>query len=56
MSDLLCAQTPQARQMLKKLLAGKIELEPVGSGRQRGYKFRAVLTIEQLSADKRASS
>jgi hypothetical protein len=25
-----------------------IELEPVGSGRQRGYKFRGALTIERL--------
>ncbi|PYN26857.1 MAG: hypothetical protein DMD76_09165, partial [Candidatus Rokuibacteriota bacterium] len=41
-------QTVQARQMLRKLLAGKIELEPVGSGRERGYKFRGALTIEKL--------
>jgi hypothetical protein len=34
--------------MLRKLLAGKIELERVGSGRERGYKFRGVLTIEKL--------
>src|SRR5262249_6490933 len=36
-SALLCTHTPQARQILRKLLTGKIELEPVGRGRQRGY-------------------
>ena len=42
-------QTPQARQMLRKLLAGgKIALEPVGSGRERGYKFRGALAIDRL--------
>jgi len=43
-------QTIQARQMLRRLLAGKIELEPVGSGRERAYKFRGALTIEKLIA------
>jgi hypothetical protein len=47
-SALLSRQTTQARQMLRKLLADKIELEPVGSGRQRGYRFRGALTIERL--------
>lgn len=41
-------QTVQARQMLRKLLADKIELEPVGSGRSRGYRFRGALTVEKL--------
>ena len=41
--------TTQARQMLRKLLGGeKIELEPVGSGRDRGYKFRGALCIDRL--------
>src|SRR5207245_10542643 len=34
---LLAKQTVQARQMLRKLLADKIDLEPVGEGRNRGY-------------------
>src|SRR5262249_15832087 len=29
------------RQMLRKILAEKIELEPVGTGRDRGYKIEA---------------
>jgi hypothetical protein len=42
-------QTPQARQMLRKVLGGeKIELEPVGSGRDRGFKFRGALCIDKL--------
>jgi hypothetical protein len=45
---LLGRQTVQARQMLRKLLAEKIELEPVGSGRSRGHKFRGALTVEKL--------
>jgi hypothetical protein len=36
--------------MLRKILADKIELEPVGSGRQRGYKFRGSLSLEKLIA------
>jgi hypothetical protein len=47
-TGLLERQTPQARQMLRKLLAGKIELEPVGQGRERGYRLRGALTIEKL--------
>ena len=47
-SALLNKHTPQARQMLRKLLVGPIQLEPVGRGRQRGYKFRGALTIERL--------
>ena len=34
--------------MLRKLLQDKIELEPVGSGRHRGYKFRGALTVDRL--------
>ncbi len=34
--------------MLRKLLADKIEIEPVGSGRQRGFKFRGALTVDRL--------
>ena len=45
---LLGRQTVQARQMLRKLLADKIELEPMGSERQRGYRFRGLLTVEKL--------
>ena len=47
-AGVLGRQTVQARQMLRKILAGKIELEPVGSGRQRGYKFRGNLSLEKL--------
>jgi hypothetical protein len=45
---LLGRHTAQARQMLRKLLADKIEMQPVGAGRQRGYRFRGTLTIERL--------
>src|ERR1700730_4338776 len=45
---LLTRHTVQARQMLRKLLADKIELEPVGSGRQRGYRFKGILTVDRL--------
>jgi len=34
--------------MLRKLLTGKIELEPVGRGRERGHRFRDALCIEPL--------
>jgi DNA invertase Pin-like site-specific DNA recombinase len=47
---LLGRHIPQARQMLRKLLADKIELEPVGHGRERGYKFRGALTVDRLIA------
>ena len=49
-AGLLGRQTVQGRQMLRKILADKIELEPVGSGRQRGYKFRGALSLERLIA------
>jgi site-specific DNA recombinase len=47
-TDLLGRHTAQARQMLRKLLVNKIELEPVGRGRERGYRFRGNLCIERL--------
>ena len=47
-AGLLGRQTVQARQMLRKVLADKIELEPVGAGRQRGYRFRGALSLEKL--------
>jgi len=34
----------------------KVEPEPVGSGRQRGYKFRGNLSLERLIADRRRES
>jgi hypothetical protein len=34
------AVQPQARQMLRKLMAGKIAMDPVAEGRQRGYRTR----------------
>jgi hypothetical protein len=46
---LLGENTSQARQMLRKLLAGsKIEMEGFGEGRKRGYKFRGELAIGKL--------
>ncbi len=38
--------------MLRKLLADKIELEPVGSAgkKDRGYRFRGTLTVDRLIA------
>ena len=49
-AGLLSRQTVQARRMLRKILADKIELDPVGPGRQRGYKFRGALSLEKLIA------
>ena len=49
-AGVLGRQTVQARQMLRKILADKIELEPVGSGRHPGYKFRGNLSLEKLIA------
>ena len=48
---MLGGQTVQARQMLRKLLADKIEIEPVGSGRQRGYKFRGNLSLKLIAGE-----
>ncbi len=38
-AGLLTRHTVQARQMLRKVLADKIELEPIGSGRKRGLSL-----------------
>jgi len=45
---LLGKQTPQARQMLRRLLVGKIALQPFGSGRGRGYRFTGALALDRL--------
>lgn len=45
---LLGRHTPQARQMLRKLLVGKIAMEPVAAARQRGYRVRGALAIGRL--------
>jgi len=50
-AGLLGRHTAQGRQMLRKILADKIELEAVGSGRKRGYRFRGALAIERLSGE-----
>jgi site-specific DNA recombinase len=50
LTALLGRHTAQARQMLRKLLVNKIELEPVGRGRERGYRFRGALCIDRLIA------
>ena len=34
--------------MIRKLLADNIELESVGRGRRRGYKFLGALTVDRL--------
>jgi len=47
-AGVLGRQTPQARQMLRKLLIDKIDLDPVGSGRDRGSRFRGSLAIDRL--------
>jgi len=47
-TGLLGRHTAQGRQMLRKILADKIELEAVGAGRQRGYRFRGALAIDRL--------
>jgi len=43
-------ERPQARQMLRKLLAGKIVLHPAGLAgkKDRGYCFEGTLTIDRL--------
>jgi hypothetical protein len=47
-AGVLGRQTGQAPQTLRKILADKIELEQVGSGRQRRYKFRGALSLEKI--------
>jgi hypothetical protein len=49
-AQLLASETDQARRLLRALLHDKIELEPQGRGRQRGYRFRGALTIGRLIA------
>ena len=34
--------------MLRKVLADKIDLEPIGFRSARGYKFRGALSLEKL--------
>ena len=36
---LLGRQMPQARQILRRVLVGKIEMKPVVDGSRRGYRF-----------------
>jgi hypothetical protein len=43
---LLARRKPQARQMLRKVLPGKIELTPVEENGRRGYRFTAQGTFE----------
>jgi site-specific DNA recombinase len=49
-SGLLTRRTPQARQMLRKLLAEPIRFEPIVASGRRGYRFTGVLTLEHLIA------
>jgi hypothetical protein len=49
-APLLASETDQARRVLRALLHNKIELEPQGRGRERGYRFRGALTIGRLIA------
>jgi DNA invertase Pin-like site-specific DNA recombinase len=44
---LLGRHTPHARQLLRKLLAGKIEMTPLHD-QQRGYHFRGALALDRL--------
>ena len=46
--DLLFHHKPQARQMLRKLLNGKLELSPVEILGRRGYRFTGSGTYERL--------
>jgi hypothetical protein len=43
---LMCRQTPQARQVLKKLLVGPILFTPNRSA--RSYEFRATIALDRL--------
>ena len=47
---LLRKHTPQARQVLKKLLAGPIVFSPVRNGWQRYYEFRAPVAVGRIIA------
>ena len=46
--SLLRQNTVQARQMLRKLLAGKLAMEPVADANGRGYRFRGELSLGRL--------
>ena len=45
---LLHRQTPQARQVLKKLLAGPILFTPNMGGKSRFYEFKATISLSQI--------
>jgi len=45
---LLRGETEQARRVLRALLHDKIECDPFGTGRQRGYRFSGSLQIGRL--------
>jgi hypothetical protein len=45
---LLGRHVPQARQMLRKLIWGTIQMEPIAEGRRRGYRFRGAIRIDRL--------
>ena len=45
---LLSRQTPQARQMLRKLLADRLRFEPFEEGGRRGYRFSGKGTYARL--------
>jgi len=45
---LLGRHTTQARQILRRILVGKIEMKPVVKGGRRGYRFIGKLSVERL--------
>ena len=45
---LLSGETEQARRILRALLHDKIDCEPFGRGRARGYRFSGALRIGRL--------
>ena len=47
-SAVLSRQTPQARQMLRKLLDGKIAVEPVTVDGRRGFRLSGRLNVGRL--------
>ena len=51
LEEKLKARTPQARQILRALLADKIQMHPVVENGVRGYRCRGVLRIDALLAD-----
>ena len=46
--SLLGANTPKARQALRKIVVGKIAMEPVVVDAQRGYKLSGQLSFGRL--------